>query len=98
MFQVLIAAGMAVLQWILPRLLSVAGTVAISETVIKPIFDFIQGQVMQKLNGMSADAVHFLQFAGVFDAVSVIFSAYALAIGMKAAKSAFARNGAKGNV
>jgi len=98
MFQVLIAAGTAVFQWILPRLLSVAGTVAISQAVINPIFEFIQGQVLQKLNGMSADGVRFLQFAGVFEAVSVIFSAYALAVGIKAAKAAFAKNGAKGSV
>lgn len=98
MFQVLVTAGMFVLDWILPRLLSVAGTVAISAYAINPIFEFLQDQVLQKLNGMSADAVRFLQFTGVFEAVSVVFSAYALAIGLKAAKAAFAKNGAKGSV
>lgn len=95
MFQVLIAALTAVAGWILPRLLAVGGTVAISATVLTPIFNFLQSRVLQQLNGMSADAVNFFQFVGVFDAVSVIFAAYAMAIGMKVAKAAYQRAGSK---
>jgi hypothetical protein len=95
MFQVLIAALTAVAGWILPRLLAVGGTVAISATVLTPIFNFLQGRVVSALNGMGADAIGFFQFVGVFDAVSVIFAAYAMAIGMKVAKAAYQRAGSK---
>ncbi|MNR62826.1 hypothetical protein D3C85_1849520 [compost metagenome] len=50
---------------------------------------------MSRVNGLSADAVHFLQFTGIPDAISIIFAAYAMAIGMKAAKAAFQKAGAK---
>jgi hypothetical protein len=95
MFQVIVAALTAVAGWILPRLLSVGGTVAISAGVLTPIFNYLQSQVMQRFNGMPADAVAFFQFVGVFDCVSVIFAAYAMAIGMKVAKAAYQRSGSK---
>lgn len=98
MFQVLIAALMGVASWIMPRLLAVMGTVAVSSTVITPIFTYLQGQIMQRVNGMPADALHFLQFAGIPDAISIIFAAYALAIGIKTAKAAFQKSGSKGSV
>lgn len=97
MFQVLIAALMAVASWAIPRLLAVAGTVVVSTTVLTPIFDYLQNMVMQRVNGMPADALHFLQFTGIPEAISIIFSAYAMAIGMKAAKAAYQRSGSKLN-
>lgn len=95
MFAVLISALTAVAGWILPRLLAVAGTAAISTTVLMPIFDYLQSQVVQRLNSVPADVVHFLQFIGIFDAVSVIFAAYAMAVGIKVAKAAYQRSGSK---
>lgn len=95
MFQVIFAALSAVASYILPRLLAVGGTVVISATVLTPIFNFLQGKVTQSLQGMPADAVAFFQFVGVFDAVAVIFAAYAMAIGMKVAKAAYQRAGSK---
>ncbi|TWC55725.1 uncharacterized protein DUF2523 [Pseudomonas sp. SJZ080] len=97
MWAVLIPALTAVASWLLPKLLAVAGTVVISATVLTPIFTYLQNQIMQRLNGMSADAVHFFQFVGIFDAVSVIFAAYTMAIGMKVAKAAYQRAGSKGD-
>lgn len=95
MFQVLITALTAVAGWILPRLLAVAGTAAISISVMMPIFNYLQDQVLQRLNGMPADAVNFFRFVGVFDAVSVIFAAYGMAVGIKVAKAAYQRAGSK---
>lgn len=97
MFHVLIAALTAVVSWVIPRLLAVAGTVVVSTTVLTPIFDYLQNMVMQRVNGMPADAVHFLQFTGIPEAISIIFSAYGMAIGMKAAKAAYQRSGSKLN-
>lgn len=95
MWAVLYPVLTAVASWLLPKLFAVAGTVAISATVITPIFSYLQNQITQRLNGMPADAVHFFQFVGIFDAVSVIFAAYAMAVGMKVAKAAFQRAGSK---
>lgn len=97
MFQVLFTALSAVASYILPRLLAVAGTAVASTTVIMPIFNYLQGQITQRLSGMPADAVNFFQFVGVFDAIAVIFAAYGLAVGMKVAKAAYQRAGSKSN-
>lgn len=97
MFQVIFAALSAVASFILPRLLAVGGTVVISATVLTPIFNFLQQRVLSSLNGMGSEAVDFFKFVGVFDAVAVIFAAYAMAIGMKVAKAAYQRAGSKGD-
>jgi hypothetical protein len=86
---------MSVAGWLLPKLLAVGGTVAISAAVITPIFTYLQNQITQRFNGLPADAINFFQFVGIPDAISVIFAAYAMAIGMKAAKAAFQRAGSK---
>lgn len=95
MFQVLFAALSAVASYILPRLLAVGGTVVVSTTVLMPIFNWLQGQVMQRLNGMPADALALFQFLGVPDCIAVIFAAYGMAIGIKVAKAAYQRAGSK---
>lgn len=95
MFGVLLSAGIAVVSWLLPKLLAVGGTVAVSMTVITPILNYLQSQVMQRINGMPADALAFFQFCGVPEAVSVVFAAYTMALGMRAAKAAFQRSGAQ---
>lgn len=91
----LLAVGSFLLQWLLPKLLAVGGTVAVSAAVITPIFNYLQSMVMSRINGLPADAVHFLQFTGIPDAVSIIFAAYAMAVGIKVAKAAFQRAGSK---
>lgn len=95
MVQVLIGVGSFLLSWLLPKLLAVGGTVAVSVTVLQPIFTYLQNMVMSRVNGLPADAVHFLQFTGIPEAVSIIFAAYTMAIGLRAAKAAFARAGSK---
>jgi hypothetical protein len=95
MAQLLMVIGTFLIDWVLPKLLAVGGTVAISVTVIQPIFSYLQNQVMSHLNGLSGDAVHFLQFVGVPDAISVIFAAYTMVFGLRAAKAAYQRSGSK---
>ncbi|WP_397378582.1 DUF2523 family protein [Pseudomonas sp.] len=82
------------LRWLLPRLLAVVGVVAFSQVAVTPIFDWLKDQLLAKLNSLPADAVTFLAFVGVFDAISIVFSAYAMAISIKAGKAAFAKSGA----
>lgn len=89
MFAVLMAAGSALISWILPRLIGVAGAATLSVTVMTPIIDYLQAQVLQRLNGLPADGVHFLQFAGIFEAISVVFGAYTMAIGIKVTMATF---------
>lgn len=95
MWGILVQAIIAALGFILPRLLAVFGVVLFSETAVKPILDWLQGQIVSQLSG-SAEFLQFLQFMGVQDAISIIFSAYGLLIGMSAAKAAFSKSAAKG--
>jgi len=81
--------------YLLPKLLAVVGTYAVSEIAIKPIFTFIQNKVMAGANGLPADVLGFLNFCGFTDAVSIVFSAFSLALAIKAGKAAAAKKGGK---
>jgi len=85
----------AVFNWLLPKLLAVGGTVAVSMTVITPILTYMQAQVMTRLNGMPADMLQFLQFTGIPEAISILFAAITMKMGIKAAEVAFAKRGAR---
>lgn len=89
--QAIIAAG----TYFLPRLLAALGVVVFSETAVQPILNWLQGKIVEQLSG-SAEFLGFLQFMGVQDAVSIIFSAYGVLLGMVAAKAAFSKSAAKG--
>lgn len=96
MFAILWPILTSVVGWALPRLLAVMGVVGVTETVVKPALDWAQQQLVLQLNGMGEMAVTFLNFMGVFDAIGIIFTAYATALGIKAGKAAFSKNAAKG--
>ena len=95
MFGVLITALISFGAWLLPKLLAVGGTVAVSMTVITPILDNLKAEVLTRLNGMPADMVNFLQFTGIPEAISIVFAAMAMKMGIKAAEVAFAKAGAR---
>lgn len=95
MIQALLFVLTSVAGWLLPRLLAAGGTVVVSATVLMPIMEYLQAQVMQKIGGLSADAVNFLSFLGIPDAISIVFAAYTMAIGMKVATVAFSKAGSK---
>lgn len=95
MWGILIQAGIAVGSYLLPRLLAAIGVVVFSETAVQPILDWLQGQIISQLSG-SAEFLGFLQFMGVQDAISIVFSAYGVLLGMVAAKAAFSKSAAKG--
>jgi len=94
MWQVIVVALQAVIQWALPRILSVAGVAVVSQTVYDPALNWIQNKISSSLAGLSADALAFLQFTGIPNAITIIFAAITLKIGMKAAKAALAKKGA----
>lgn len=93
MFQVLFVAGQAIAMWILPRLLAVLGVVTISTTVIQPIYNWLESKILSNLSSVGGDAYGFLQFLGVPNAISIVFSAYALKLSINGAKAAFAKKG-----
>lgn len=95
MWPLLIQAGVSLLGYALPRLLAVGGVVAVSEAVIQPAFDFLQNKIMSQFSGLPVEAVNFLNFLGLTDAIGIIFAAYTTALGIKAGKAAFAKSGAK---
>lgn len=95
MWGVLVQALVAAAGYLLPRLLATLGVVMFSETTVQPILDWLQGKIVGQLSG-SGEFLQFLQFMGVQDAVSIIFSAYGVLLGMKAAKAAFSKSASKG--
>lgn len=89
MYAIFYSALTAFLSFALPKIAIFLGVYAISDTVTKPMFLWIQNQVLEKISAAPQFAQAF-EIMGVNDFVSIIFSAYALAIGLKAAKSAAA--------
>ncbi|RMN08829.1 MULTISPECIES: DUF2523 family protein [Pseudomonas syringae group] len=96
MYGVLLAAGMNLVTWLLPRLLAVLGVVVISEAVYTPMLNFLQSKITTSLNGVGAEALSFLNFLAVPQAITIIFAAVTLKLGIKGAKSAFAKKGSSG--
>lgn len=94
MWGVLVNAGIAVITWALPKLLSLFGIIAVSAGVYTPVFTYIHNQISQQLTGLPAEALDFLYFTGVPNAISIIFAAVTLRITTAAAERALARKGA----
>lgn len=93
MFQVLFVAGQAIAMWLMPRLLAALGVATVSTAVIMPIYIFIENKILSNLSSAGAEAYGFLQFLGVPNAVSIVFSAYALRVSINGAKAAMAKKG-----
>jgi len=91
MWAVLFAALTNFGSWILPRLLAVTGVVVLSETVYQPLLSFLQNKITTSLSGTGTEAAAFLQYVGVQQAVTIIFAAITLKLGIKASKAAFAK-------
>ncbi|RFF52927.1 DUF2523 family protein [Xanthomonas campestris] len=98
MYGVLFAAGSALISWLLPRLLAVLGVVVVSETVYTPMLNYLQSKISSSLGGLGAEAIGFLNFVAIPQAITIIFAAVTLKIGIKTAKSAFAKKGATPSV
>lgn len=89
MFQVLVAALLAGLTALLPRILAGVGVFFISNTVSAPIFDWMQSQIFSFSSTLPADVLNAVKFAGIFDAVIIIITAYTTVLAIKAGKAAF---------
>ena len=74
--------------WALPRILLAIGFYAVSDTISSTIFGFLKDKVLQQFNGLGAEFINILYLSGIYDAVIITFSAYALAIGIKAVRAA----------
>ncbi|MFO3664300.1 DUF2523 family protein [Pseudomonas amygdali] len=98
MFGVLFAAGSALISWLLPRLFAVLGVVVVSEAVYTPMLNFLQSKINSSLGGIGGEALGFLNFVAVPQAITIIFAAVTLKIGIKTAKAAFAKKGATPSV
>lgn len=96
MYGVLLSAGISALTWLLPRLLAVLGVVVISESVYTPMMNFLQSKITASLSGIGSEAFAFLNFVAVPQAISIIFAAVTLKLGIKGAKAAFAKRGSTG--
>ncbi|MCE4068535.1 MULTISPECIES: DUF2523 family protein [Pseudomonas] len=95
MWGILVQAIVAAGSYLLPRLLAAIGVVAFSQTAVQPVLNWLQGKIVEQLSS-TGEALQFLQYMGVQDAISIIFSAYAVLLGMTAAKAAFSKSASKG--
>jgi len=87
MFAPVLAALQAAFVWLLPKVAVFFGIFALSNAVIRPIFDFLKAQVLAQLGSASAQFSQFFQILGIYDALNIVFSAYLLALSIKSVKS-----------
>lgn len=88
MFAVLWAALTSVVVWALPRILLAIGFYAVSDTISSTIFNFLRDKVVNQFGALGPEFLNVLYLSGLYDAVIITFSAYTLALGIRAARSA----------
>lgn len=88
MFAPLWAALTAFLSWAMPKIAVFFGIVVISNAILNPIFNALKQKVLSAISANAGSFLNAFQLLGGFDAISIIFAAYALAIGIKAAARA----------
>jgi len=71
--------------------MAIFGVVVVSETIYTPMLDWLQARIQQSLSGLPAEALGFIQFTGIPNAITIIFAAITLQLGIKAAKAAFTK-------
>lgn len=87
MFSILSAALRAFLVWGAPKIAVLFGLYAVANTVTKPMFDWLQAQVLNQI-GQAGQYAQYFNMLGVTEFLSIIFSAYVFALGVKVVKSA----------
>lgn len=88
MFNVLLSALQSAFTWLLPKIAVFFGIYAISNTVAKPIFDYLKAQALAQLGAAASQYSQFFQILGVYDFLNILFAAYIMSLSIKAAKSA----------
>ena len=91
MFAPLWAALTAFLTFAMPKIAVFFGIVAISNAVLNPIFNALKEKVLSNISANAGQFLNAFQLLGGFDAISIVFAAYALAFGIKAAARSAAR-------
>lgn len=86
MFNVLLSALQAAFTWLLPKIAVFFGIYVISDTVTKPIFEWLKAQALAQLGQAGAQFSQFFTILGVYDAFNIIFAAYLMALSIKAGK------------
>lgn len=87
MFAPILAALQSAFVWALPKIAVFFGIYILSDTVTKPIFEYLKNQALAQLGAAAAQYSQFFQILGVYDFVNILFSAYIMAFSIKAAKS-----------
>lgn len=90
MFEPIRLALMAFLSWAMPKIAVFFGIVVLSNAVITPIFDALKNKVLSNISANAGTFLNAFELMGGFDCISIIFSAYALAFGLKASARAAA--------
>lgn len=74
--------------WVFPKIAAFFGIYVLSDTVTKPIFVWLQQQVLQSVGSANGQYAQAFELLGVNDFMAIIFSSYALALSLKAGKAA----------
>lgn len=73
-----------------PKLLLMFGVGAASYAIVKPLFVKVQTYALSMISASSSQFAQAFEVMGVNDFVSIIFTAYMMSLGIKAAKGAAA--------
>lgn len=87
MWGIVAAAVYAALQKFLPSILAAFGIYFIADTVSEQIFTAIQTKISDASGSLSAAALNAVQFSGMLEGITLIITAYTVALSIKAAKS-----------
>ncbi len=85
MFAPLWAALTAFLTWAMPKIAVFFGIVIISNSVLNPIFNALKQKALDNISANAGQFLNAFELLGGFDAISIVFAAYALSLGLKAA-------------
>lgn len=95
MFPVIASAIGSAVGALLPRIAAAVGVFAVSTIAVKPIITALESKLLGQLANFPTSVREFLAFLGVFDAISITFSAYVMLIGIQAAKAAASAKASK---
>lgn len=95
MFKLLFAGLSAALAPFLLRLAAVGGFVFFSEAIFRNYLTQLQQIALSHLNAIPSQYQQFIALTGIHEAVSIIFSAYFTALGIKAAQAIASARAAK---
>lgn len=77
------AAAVYVVPWLIKVAIFTLGLGVITLVGVDLAFDYAIGMVMARYNGLPADLIQWVDYIGVFDAISILTSAMSASVALK---------------